>query len=244
MNQLNLNYSFKLDFISDEAYKVLRTNLELSGKDVKVVALTSCIPNEGKSTVTLNLAMSLSQEGKKVLFIDGDLRKSVLFNRLKPGKVEKGLTHYLSGMNSLEEVVYKTNISGFDIIFTGPTPPDPVKLFGGSYYQKLIQTMRKSYDYIIIDTPPLGSVIDSAVIAKECDGTILVIQSNKISYKFARKVKEQLEKSGCTIIGTVLNQVKVKKGIYYNKYYNKKYMNYYKNSDYSNGEFEDNLLID
>lgn len=213
----------KLDYSVEESYKSLRANLQFCGEDKKVIAITSCTPNEGKSSVTLNLAISLADAGKKVLLIDADLRKSVLLGRIHVTESVKGLTHFLSRQTQLLDVICNTNVPKLSIIFAGPVPPNPAELLGGKYFKELLASARKVYDYILVDTPPLGSVIDSAIIAEECDGSVMVIESGVISYRFAQDVKEQLAKSNCPILGVVLNKVDMAKqgyGKYYGKYGN------------------------
>jgi capsular exopolysaccharide synthesis family protein len=188
------------------------------------------MPNEGKSSVSFQLAASFAETGKRVIFVDADLRKSVIVGRYKPDHAIQGLTHYLSGQNTLEEVVYSSNIDNMDIIFTGPVPPNPAELLGSETFRSLLKKLRNEYDYVIIDTPPLGSVIDSAIVAEHCDGIILVISANEISYKFAQRVKKQLEKGNCRILGAVLNKVEFDSKGYYGRYYGKYYGNY---GDYS-----------
>jgi capsular exopolysaccharide synthesis family protein len=225
MIQINLEKNFKLDFKSNEAYKQLRTNILFCGRDIKVVCFTSSLPNEGKSNVSFNLAVSFAESDKKVLFIDADLRRSIILGRYKPDQAVMGLTHYLSGMNSLDEVLYETNIPNLDMIFTGPVPPNPAELLGSDIFVELLHTLREEYDYVIVDTPPLGSVIDSVIIAEHCDGAVLVIEANAISYKFVQKVKSQLEMGKCKILGAVLNKVDLNKE---HQYYGKKYKRYEK----------------
>ena len=216
----------KLDYSGAEAYKSLRTNLQFCGEDKKVIAITSCTPNEGKSSVTMNLAVSLAEAGKKVLLINADLRKSVLVGRTKVRESIKGLTHYLSKQAALIEVICATNVKNMHILYAGPVPPNPAELLGGKYFRELLSSLRKVYDYILVDTPPLGSVIDSAIIAEECDGSIMVIETGVISYRFAQDVKSQLEKSNCPILGVVLNKVDMSKQGYYGKYYGRYYGKY------------------
>lgn len=222
MEKITLEKKEKLDFRSREAYKSLRTNIQFCGSDVKVIALTSCTPNEGKSSVSFYLAEALSEDGNKVLFIDADLRKSVLAGRYGVGKIKGGLTEYLAGRKEIQTVVYQTDIEGLDIVFAGATAPNPSELLGNSRFQALLKDAREKYDYVIIDTPPLGSVIDSAIVAQVVDGVVMVIASNTISYKLAVNVKQQLEKSNAKILGVVLNKVPVNKkgyGKYYGDYY-------------------------
>lgn len=215
------------DYRSNEAYKTLRTNIEFSGDDKQAIVFTSCTPDDGKSTVSLGLALSLAEGEKKVLFIDADLRKSVMAGRHKVSGEMKGLSHFLSGQAELRDVVMKTQEENLSIIFAGVFPPNPTELLGNKRFIGLLEGARKAYDYVIIDAPPLGSVIDSAIIAQHCDASILVIAANTVSYKFARTVKEQLEKSGRPILGTVLNKVDMKQNKYYGRYYGKYYGKYY-----------------
>lgn len=207
------------DYRTNESFKSLRTNIEFSGEDNKVIAITSCTSSEGKSTTSLSLAISLAEAGKKVLFIDADLRRSALVGRCHVTQEVKGLSHFLSGQGELGEVLCKTNERGLGIIFAGPVPPNPAELLGSKKFEVLLKEARTIYDYVIIDTPPLGSVIDSAIVATVSDAAVFVIAANTISYKFARDVKEQLEKSNCKILGVVLNKVDMKQNKYYGKYY-------------------------
>ena len=219
----------KLDYRTNEAYKTLRSNIEFCGAENKAIAVTSCTPGEGKSSVAFNMAVSMADAGHRVILIDADLRKSVLVGRYKTETVRRGLTHYLAGQSTFEEVVASTNIKNLYVAFAGPVPPNPSELLGGKGFHALMDGLRKIYEYIIVDTPPLGSVIDSAVVAKECDGAVLVIESGAISYRFAQRVQEQLSKANCKPLGVVLNKVNVNsKGYYgyYGKYYGKNYGNY------------------
>lgn len=221
MKEVNI-YRQELDYSANESYKSLRTNLLFCGEDKKVIAVTSCTPNEGKSTVSLNLALSLADSGKKVLFINADLRKSVLMGRTEvEGEEIKGLSHLLSHQETIENVICATNVPRFHIIYAGTVPLNPAELLGSKYFKRFLSAIRKVYDYVIIDTPPLGSVIDSAVIADECDGSIIVMESGVISYRFAQDVKGQLEKCNCPILGVILNKVDMSKQGYYGKYYGK-----------------------
>ena len=206
------------DFRSNEAYKTLRTNIEFSGADNKVIVFTSCTPNEGKSTVSLSVSSSLAEAGKKVLFIDADLRKSVLAGRQKVTGTIKGLSHFLAGQAEVGDIMYKTQKAGLVVMFAGVVPPNPAELLGHKRFENLISSARKVYDYILIDTPPIISMSDAAIAAKQCDGAILVIESEAVSRRDAMKAKEQLTKSGCKLLGAVLNKVDMKKEKYYSKY--------------------------
>lgn len=208
----------KKDYFYEEAIKTLRTNIQFTGKNIKTIMFTSCLPNEGKSDVAFQLAQEIGNMGKKVLLIDADIRRSVYVNRYKVKEKVKGLSQYLSGQLAKEFLTYQTNFLNVDIIFSGPIAPNPSELLEEASFSDLLKELRNVYDYIILDTPPLGSVTDAAIVAKECDGAILVIKSERVSYKLAQKVQEQLEKTGCKILGAVLNKVNIEKDKYYQKY--------------------------
>lgn len=224
MQSVNIELAASLDFRSYEAYNTLRTNIQFCGRDTQIICVTSCTPGEGKSTVALRLAASLAETGKKVLFIDGDLRKSVLIKKLKVNQSIIGLSQYLSGMNKSEEVIYSTNLAGLDFIFSGPMPPNPSDLLSNKYFRVLLENQREVYDYIIIDTPPLGLVIDSANVAENCDGAVIVIQADANSHKLVQKIIRQIEKSNCRVLGAVLNKVDEKQQ---KRYYGRRYKQYY-----------------
>lgn len=227
MQNITINKSDTMDFRGKEAYKTLRSNIEFTGEDIKVITVTSCMPNEGKSSVTMNLALSLAEAGKNVLFVDADMRKSMLNGRYKIKNAKKGLSHYLSGQCLMEEVVSVTNEEKFHMVVGGPIPPNPSELLQSKRFPRFIQEMRKIYDYVIIDCPPLGSVVDALIAGRLSDGVVLVIASESISYKFAQKIKKQLEMAECRILGAVLNKVDFKRSGQYGKYYGKCYDAYY-----------------
>ena len=206
MPTVNIERLRQLDYRCNEAYKTLRTNIQLCGSDMKVIMFTSSTPNEGKSSVSFNLAVSLAESGKKVIFIDADLRKSVLVGRYKINKAIKGLTHF------------------------------PSELLANNSFDALVKALRDTYDYVIIDTPPLGSVTDAAIVAQKCDGAVLVVAAHMVNYKFVQKQLEQLKMTKCKILGSVLNKVDLAGDSYYGKYYGNYYGKYYGN--YSHGDKE------
>ena len=215
----------KKDYFYEEAIKTLRTNIQFTGKNVKTIMFTSCFPNEGKSDVTFQLCQEIGNMGKRVLLIDADIRRPAYVSRYRIKQKVNGLSQYLSGQLAKEFLIYQTNFLNVDIIFAGPMAPNPSELLEEPAFHELLTESREYYDYIIIDTPPVGSVIDAAIIAKESDGAVLVIESERVSYKVAQKVKEQMEKTGCKLLGVVLNKVNIEKNKYYGKY------DYYYSSD-------------
>ena len=244
MQKVNLNNIEKLDFRSRESFKTLRTNLEFAGKSRKVVAVTSCTPNEGKTSVSFQLALSMAESGKRVVLVDADLRKSVLRSMYKVTAARYGLSHYLSGQASLSDVLCETNVPDFYAVFSGPVPPNPSELLGSDAFTLLLDYLRREYDYVVVDTPPLGSVIDGAVVAKQCDGAALVIESGAVSYRLAQSVKDQLDKAGCSVLGVILNKVNLNSNSYYGNYYGKYYGKYYGRYYGSYGADEDGGLND
>lgn len=205
------------DFFTQEAFKTLRTNLQFCGQDIRSIVVTSCNENEGKTTITLQLAKSLAELGKRVLVIDADMRKSVMAGRNANAKNPTGLSEVLTGQCPVSDCLYKTQYEDLTIMFAGKYPPNPVELLSGSNFESLVRLARESYDYVLIDAPPLGSVIDAAVVAPKCDGAILVIAENHVRFHQAVEVVEQLKKSGSRVLGVVRNNIRKKEDSYYYK---------------------------
>jgi capsular exopolysaccharide synthesis family protein len=221
----NQSYTMK------ESLRALKTNIQFCGDDVQTILITSAVPNEGKSTVALDLARSLTESGKRVLLIDTDMRKSVFVGRLRAkasgGGEIHGLSHYLSGQKKLENVLYGTEIPRLFMIFAGPSVPNPTEILEKKYFEELLQFGKEHFNYIIVDCAPIGAAIDAAVVAKHCDGAILVIAQGMASARIIGTVKRQLEASGVKILGAVLNKVKMKKNSYEGGYYGGYYGKYY-----------------
>ena len=220
------------DYFYEEAIKTLRTNLQFSGKSNKVVLLTSVHSNEGKSDISFNLAVELGKAGKKVLLIDADIRKSVYKSRYNIKEETQGLSQYLSGqVEQIDQVVCKTNYDNLYMILAGPYAPNPTEMLGDEQFGQLLKAARQVFEYVIVDTPPLGTVVDAAVIAQYCDGALMVIESDSTSYRACQKVKNQLERSGCKILGAVLNKVSSNGRSSYYSRYGRYYGAYYGNKE-------------
>ncbi len=232
MRFITINEIKKQNYSIRESFKALRTNFLFCGSENKAVLITSCVKNEGKSTVSIELSKSLALSEKKVLLIDADLRKSMFATKYttNDGNI-LGLSEYLSGQAEYDDVLFGTQNENLHLIFAGAVPPNPVELLGSQKFADLMQRARNEYDYIIVDAAPLGAVIDASVISTVCDGGILVITANYIGQRFASDVKEQLQKSGCRVLGAVLNRVPTKSGSYYTRYY-KRYYGKYKRYGY------------
>lgn len=222
---VKMNDPRKTDFMYEEAIKTLRTNIQFTGRNVKCILLTSCFPNEGKSDIAFQLAKEIGNIGKRVVLVDADIRKSTFASRYRIGRPVKGLSHYLCGTLEMESICYQTNFDNVDIIFAGSMVPNPSELLEEPTLEELIQYLRMQYDYILIDTPPIADMADAAIVAKWCDGAIMVIEDGRVSYRIAQKAKKKLAQTGCKLLGAVLNKVDVKKDRYYGRYGN--YGGYY-----------------
>lgn len=217
--KITLKNMERQDFHYNEAVNTLRTNIQFCGSNIQSVMFTSSLPDEGKSEVSFALAYSLAQIGKKVLMIDADIRKSVLTSRYQLERAVSGLSQYLSGQKELKDVIYDVeNVENFSVIFAGPYSPNPAVLLEEELFGRIFQELRPLYDYIIVDTPPMASLIDGAIVARHCDGAVMVIESGAISYRIEQKVKTQLEMSGCRLLGVVLNKVDLSQRGAYGKY--------------------------
>ena len=206
MQELILEEKITLSPVMKEIYRRLRTNLEFTGIDNKVICLTSCMANDGKSSVSFNLAKILAENDKRVLYIDADMRNSVLAKRTGISSNLKGLSHYLAGKNSASEIIYSTNYKNLYLIPTGRFPKNPTELLNKECYNVLIDGMKQTFDYVIIDTPPLGSVVDAALIAKTADASILIVSANSVSRRVVKNVKEQLVNANPNFLGVILNK--------------------------------------
>lgn len=234
MQQIVVNKR-EMPYDVNEAMKLLRTNLQFCGKDKKVILITSTLADEGKSTVAMNLCRSLGQLGSRVILIDADMRKSVLADRYsKADKNLPGLSHLLSARNGLEEVLLETDVENLHLIMAGRVPPNPAELLSNARMQKLIEICREEYDYVIVDCPPINLVVDAAIVAPLCDGIVMVVASGNVPYRLAQGAVDQLQATGCPILGAVLNMVDQKndkyyyrKGYYSKGYYQKYYGGYY-----------------
>lgn len=224
---LTIKDSGESDYFYQEAINTLRTNVLLSGRDVKSIMVTSTVSGEGKSEISFELAKALAQTGKRVIHIDADMRKPAHVGSQKLQRDTPGLSLYLSGNAKIEDVLYHTNFQHLDIIPSGSVAPSPTLLLEDAFFPRTLKVLKTYYDYIIIDTPPIGTVIDAAVVAKSCDSSIFVVLSGETSYRFAKKALAQLELTECPVLGVVLNKVNYKKDKYYGKYSGKYYGKYY-----------------
>lgn len=230
MKKVTMNLPEVKDYRLTEGLNQLKTNLAFCGKDIKVITITSSVQNEGKSSVAFDLSKTMAEGCKKILMVDADLRKSVLAAKYHIQGIDKGLSHYLTGQAEIEDIIYETETEGFYLSVAGPLSPDPTSLLDSDQFQKFIDKVREDYDYVIIDAPPLGVVIDAAIIGKYCDGAVLVIEQGVIKRKVVQDVIKQLKRGKVRILGAVLNKVDERIGAYGAYDYKYSY-SYYGDSD-------------
>ena len=191
-----------------ENYNILRTNLNLASRQSHTIVITSSIPKEGKSTVAVNLAVSLSNAGYRVLLVDCDLRSSALLGYLKIYHEVPGLTYALADKLKIEECILRLESLGVDFIPSGSLPANPAEMLGSAKMLEEIRFLSSHYDYILFDTPPVSVVTDAAVLSQYTDGTVFVIRHQFTNIESAQLARNNLENIGANVIGTVLNVFK------------------------------------
>lgn len=223
-------------YAGTEAINTLCTNLTFSGDNVKRIMVTSCHAAEGKSTISMNIMRTMAKLGKRVVLVDADLRRSMIaqdYGLQFPSTNSMGLTHYLAGMTAEEEVLYDTNIAGACMVPVVKTVSNSLPLLNSNRMEKLMDWLGQYFDYIIVDAPPIGALIDAAQIARYCDGTLLVITYNAVRKQELVDAQHQLQATGCPILGTVINQAQfdsyMSRKYYYKSYYSH-YDSYYNTS--------------
>lgn len=211
-----------------ESYRSLRTALLLSGplSSLKSLIITSPLPNEGKSVTISNLAVSLAQMEKKVLLVDADLRRPKQ-HRIFNLKNHDGLSNYLAMGLELKKLIKTTLVPSLYFINSGPIPPNPAELLGSDRMRELLEKLRGSFDFILIDTPPVLSVTDSRVLGKMVDGLILVVQADRTPKEALRQTRDIIDLLQLKSFGVVINALNLDNRGYYNRYY---YRHYYKHS--------------
>ncbi|HEL1702547.1 TPA: tyrosine-protein kinase [Streptococcus suis] len=191
---------------TEEYFNAIRTNIQLSGEDIKVVGITSVQLNEGKSTIAASLAIAYARSGYKTVLVDADIRNSVMSGFFKPITKITGLTDYLAGTTDLSRGLCETNIPNLTVIESGKISPNPTALLQSKNFENLLATLRRYFDYVVVDCPPLGMVIDAAIIAQKCDAMVLVAGAGHVKRSAVKKVKEQLEQTGTQFLGVILNK--------------------------------------
>ena len=233
MRQAKIKRFNALAFTGTVAINTICTNLSFSGRDCKRVAITSYMPGAGKSYMSLNILHNMAKRGKRVLLVDADLRRSQIVStlRLETEGEMLGLAHYLAGHCELDDCIYETNMYGACIMPAGRDISSPMTLIDTPYFDEMLNHLAQQFDLILVDTPPIGIVVDAAEIAKRCDGAVLVVNYNSTRRRELVDAKHQMEQSGCPILGCILNKVTFDT-LSAKKYYNKSYYNHYYKSGY------------
>ncbi|MBR5301678.1 MAG: CpsD/CapB family tyrosine-protein kinase [Clostridia bacterium] len=233
MKMMELGNTWDLDYTGTEAVNTLASNVIFSGAQYRSIMVTSGDSNEGKSFVTFQLAKKLAGLGHPVVYLDADLRKSVFFSRYDVQVEEQpmGLAHYLAGRCTLDQIEYETNIPNLYVIPIGREVVNSLPLLNSAAFRKLIDDLKIQFSYVLVDAPPLGVIIDAAMIANVCDGALFIVTSEKTSRRELHNMVSQIQKTGCHVLGAVLNKVSMKsrKSRYY---YHKSYYARYTGAEY------------
>ena len=225
-----------------ESYRALRTSLLLSnlGAPPKVIVITSALPQEGKTTTSINCAVVLAQKGVRVLLIDADLRRPSIHKTLGMGP-HSGLSNVLTGSATLEQAITRTAVlPNLHVLPAGTPPPNPAELLASSNMRDVLAVLRNQYDHIVIDTPPSLSVTDAVVLSPRADACVLVIRSGQTSKQALRRSRDILTQVNAKVVGVLLNAVDLSSPDYYYYYeYQGKYSHYYRDEDSSRHDEED-----
>ncbi len=228
----------ELPFNVQEAYRTLRTNVTfaLPGTGCKCIGITSPTPNEGKSTTAANLAIALSQIGKRVLLIDCDMRIPTIGSKFRI-KSTPGLSDYLVGEAKIEEVIRKAENCELHILASGNIPPDPTGLLESKQLESLLGALRAVYDYIVVDMPPVVMVPDAVILSKHMDGHLLVVRERQTVHRAVKEMLRLLQLADAKVIGFVLTGSDTSKGKYYRYRNYKRYGYVGKYSTYRYGSY-------
>ena len=213
--------NLKLDYAGEEAINAICSGISFTGKNLKRVLISSCGANEGKTFTTLQTAIGMTRRGARVLLIDADLRLSVMKEKydIHFGGQPTGLAHLLSGQCAPEDAIYHTNIPNLDLLPDGASIKTPLTLLTSAEFDSLMEWAGRTYDFVIIDTPPLGAVVDAAEISRRCDGSMLVLEYNRTHGKALKEAVRLLRQTGTPVLGCILNKTAVsrigKNGYYY-----------------------------
>ena len=223
MNKIKMDSIQELPYAVEESINRLRINVSFLGNEIKKIMVVSTLPNEGKSFVTMQMWKQMANAGIKSVLVDADMRNSVLVKKndmeRQDGKEMKGLANYLAEDFSLDEVTYESPFENGDIIPNVENIINPSMLLESDKFGNMLNELSKDYRYVFVDAPPLGLVSDAEKIGSMCDGAILVIRSGETTRAEVKNSIKQLERSGCKILGVVLNRATDLK----NKYSKQKY---------------------
>lgn len=228
MIQLEIGRVLSSEYQVKEAFNTLCANLLFVDDDAKAIMVTSCFPQEGKSSVSFELTRTIGEMGRRVVLLDADIRASCLMEEydinVAPGtkKPFRGLSRYLSGGCNADDIICSTNLKNVSMILGGRNVINSLPLLASDRMETLMNTLKERFDVIIVDTPPIGTIIDAAKIARHCDGALFVVKSGAVRRKDLTDAMRQMERTGCPVFGTVLNAYSEDSSgkEYYSAYYN------------------------
>ena len=209
--------------VISEQYRAIRTNIEYSNVDqnTKTILVTSSDKNEGKTTTVSNLAVSFANLNKKVLLIDCDLRNASIHKMFRLNNIY-GLTDILAKDRAVDKCIQETELENLYVLTAGAIPPNPAEILSSDKMKNLIENLKNVYDYIFIDTPPIGLVTDAGVLSSFIDGVVLVVKSESVEKKYLEETKKKLDAVDARILGAILNSYKSEQKDYnYYSYYGK-----------------------
>lgn len=191
-----------------EVYRTLKLNIEFSGfdRELKTIAITSAKHGEGKTTTALNLAAAYAKAGKKAILVDADLRQPGVHLAFHDAN-NAGLSSYLAGMNTVNEIIQQSQVDNLIFITSGPVPPNPSELLASERLKSLLDELKQRYDVILIDTPPALSLTDARIIATKSDGVLLVVDQGKLKRMEAKKLNDDLARLKVNLLGVVFNKM-------------------------------------
>ena len=209
--------------VISEQYREIRTNIEYSNVDqnTKTILVTSSDKNEGKTTTVSNLAVSFANLNKKVLLIDCDLRNASIHKMFRLNNIY-GLTDILAKDRAVDKCIQETELKNLYVLTAGAIPPNPAEILSSDKMKNLIENLKNVYDYIFIDTPPIGLVTDAGALSSFIDGVVLVVKSESVEKKYLEETKKKLDAVDARILGAILNSYKSEQKDYnYYSYYGK-----------------------
>ena len=233
MKSMTLRNIPVLDYATTEAINTLDSNVIFSGTQYKSIMMTSCDANEGKSFICFQLAERLAFLGYSVIMVDADLRKSVFLSRYDVACKDPvlGLTHFLAGRCAMEQIEYATNIPNLYVVPSGKEVINSLPLLTSARFASLMKDLGRRYNFVLVDAPPVGLIVDAAMIANVCDGTLFTVTNERISRRELKSAIRQIQNSGCAVLGIILNKV-VMETHKSRKYYYKSYYSHYSSEEY------------
>lgn len=208
--------------VVQNAAKTLLANIRFASVDrpVKSIVLTSSVPNEGKSTVAYNLAQAIASSGKRTLIVECDMRRRSLADMVG-ARARHGIYAVLSGQVELDEALVATSHRNLFFLDSEPHIPNPADILSSQRFRKLVAQMESDFDYVVIDTPPVGTFVDAAIIATLADATALVVRERFVKRAELQNAYDQLKKADANVIGVIMNMCAAESSEYYYAYYNK-----------------------